>query len=74
VDLALRKGELTSCWDELGRYPDTAGRLTLDVVGSFDPDSRVSCLRARRWHKLASDHVAVSAWYQVRHAKARRKG
>lgn len=65
VDRALRKGELTSCWDELGRYPATHGASTLDVVGSYDPDGRVTCLRARRWHQLHSDHIAVSAWYAI---------
>lgn len=71
VDRALRKGELTSCWDELGRYPDTHEGQTIDVVGSYDPDTRVSCLRARRWHKLNSDHLAVSAWYTIQRVRAR---
>lgn len=71
VDRALMKGDLTSCWDELGRYPNTHGGNTLDVVGSYDPDRRVTCLRARRWHKLDSDHIAVSAWYQIRRPQLR---
>lgn len=66
VDKALRKGDLTSCWDELGRYPDTHGDHTLDVVGSYDPDRRVTCLRARHWPRMSSDHRPVSAVYDVR--------
>lgn len=69
VDLALRKGELTSCWDELGRYPDTHGRTTIDVVGSYDPDSRVSCTRAKVYPQLHSDHLPLAAFYSVRPRK-----
>lgn len=66
VDRALRMADLTSCWDELGRYPDTHGNTTLDVVGSYDPDRRVSCLRARVFPQLHSDHRPLSAWYSIR--------
>lgn len=69
VDAALRKGQLTSCWDELGRWPGTHGAATLDVVGSYDPDHRVSCERARVWPLTHSDHRAVSAWYSIRPAR-----
>lgn len=72
VDRAMAKGDLTSCWDELGRWPDTHGHSTLDVVGSYDPDRRVHCLRARRWPSGHSDHRAVSAWYLILHAIPRR--
>lgn len=66
VDGALKAGQLTSCWDELGRWPATHGRQTLDVVGSYDPDHRVTCKRAKVWHQLHSDHRQVSAFYAVR--------
>lgn len=69
LDRALRKGELTSCWDELGEWPPTHGGVrgpTLDVVGSYDPDRRVECARARVWPAENSDHRPVSAWYTVR--------
>lgn len=67
---ALAKGELTSCWDELGRYPDSHGNALLDIIGSYDPDRRVSCIRARVWARSArvrlhSDHRPVSAWYRI---------
>lgn len=68
VDKALSAGDLVSCWDELGRYPDThpgGPDSPIDVVGKYDPDRRVSCLRARRWHQLHTDHVALSAWYRI---------
>lgn len=66
VDRELRRGDLTSCWDELGRYPDTVPGATIDIIGSYDPDRRVECLRARTWHALHSDHKSVSAWYRIR--------
>lgn len=72
VDLALRKGELTSCWDELGRYPDTHGQHTLDLVGSYDPDGRVSCTGARVYAQLHSDHRPMFARYSVRPQQKRR--
>lgn len=71
MDAALAKGDLTSCWDELGHYPETEGALTLDIIGSYDPDKRVSCTRARRWPPAHSDHRAVSAWYKVAHPRGR---
>lgn len=67
---ALAKGELTSCWDELGRYPDSHGNALLDIIGSYDPDRRVSCIRARVWPQLHSDHRPVSAWYRISPVKA----
>lgn len=68
VDKALARGDLTSCWDELRRWPDTHGSSTLDVVGSYDLDRRASCIRARVWPQLRSDHRPLSAWYTVRPA------
>lgn len=65
VDKALRRGDLTSCWDELGKYPATHGRDTIDVIGSYDPDLRVVCKAVRRWPAGNSDHRPVSAWYAI---------
>jgi hypothetical protein len=65
-DAQLRRQDLTSCWDELGRWPAThENGGTIDVVGSYDPDRRVRCLRARTWHQLHSDHSALSAFYGI---------
>jgi hypothetical protein len=71
-DTALRRQDLTSCWDELGRWPAThfPQGTTLDWVGSFDPDRRVRCLRARTWHQLHSDHSALSAFYAISPVRA----
>jgi endonuclease/exonuclease/phosphatase (EEP) superfamily protein YafD len=71
VDASLRKGDLTSCWDELGQYPATEGTATLDVIGSYDPDRRVKCERARRWAGQHSDHRPVSAWYRISPSRVR---
>lgn len=70
-DAAERRADLTSCWDELGRWPPThePQGTTLDVVGSYDPDRRVRCLRARTWHQLHSDHHSLSAYYGIAPAR-----
>jgi len=70
VDKALRKAELTSCWDELGKWPATHEASTIDVIGSYDPDHRVDCVRGRRWPPGHSDHRAVSAWYRISPVRA----
>lgn len=70
MDHQLDAGDLTSCWDELGRYPATHGTATLDVVGSYDPDRRVHCVRARVWPRLSSDHRPMSAFYRIENRRA----
>lgn len=65
VSQALDAGRLTSCWDELGRYPATHGDHTIDVVGSYDLDGRVACTRATSWDTSGSDHRPIAAWYLV---------
>ena len=65
---------LVSCWDELGRYPDThpgGPDAPIDVVGKWDLDGRARCVRAHTWHQLHTDHLSVSAWYRIRGVKAR---
>lgn len=74
VSHALADGDLVSCWDELGRYPDThpgGPDAPIDVIGKYDPDRRVTCVSAGRWHQLHTDHVSVSAWYRIRDVKLR---
>jgi hypothetical protein len=60
---------LTTVWDELAVYPGTHGNAktggTIDIIGSYDPDRRVSADSVRVWRKLNSDHLQVSAWYDV---------
>jgi endonuclease/exonuclease/phosphatase (EEP) superfamily protein YafD len=67
----LDEGGLTTCWDELGVYPATHGQnngpgKTIDVIGSYDRDGRVSCDKARAWPKVAADHNPISAWYKIK--------
>lgn len=64
-DRITRRRDLTTCWDELGKYPRTHGRRTIDVIGSYDPDTRVAARSARAWPRGHSDHRAISAWYDV---------
>lgn len=66
----FRGKPFTSCWDELGKYPDTHGDRTLDVLASHDTDRRVKCLSARslrdRQVFLNTDHYLIEAVYEVR--------
>lgn len=55
---------MTTIWDELGRYPGTHGRRTIDVIGSYDRDRRVVGHRAYVRNQNA-DHDRADAWYQV---------
>jgi hypothetical protein len=59
---------LTTCWDELGKWPDT-GHGNIDVVGSVDNDHRVKCENAKvltdKDLELFTDHFVVSTQYRV---------
>ena len=61
---------LTSCWDELGKYPPTLGkRSTIDVIASYDRDGRVSFVNAHSYADrellLATDHNLVEAEIKI---------
>jgi hypothetical protein len=65
---------LVSVFDELGEYPSTHGNRTIDVIGSYDPDKRVSALRVKVGAKgntpeRHSDHRIVDAWYRIKPMK-----
>jgi hypothetical protein len=64
---------LTTCWDELGKHPNT-GHGNIDVIASVDKDKRVTCHDAYvlndRELFLYSDHFLVIAVYDV-HTLAR---
>jgi len=63
----LDQGNLTTCWDEEGVWPPTHGHGgTIDVIGSYDLDARVSCVRAKSHKKVESDHRPISAWYEIK--------
>jgi hypothetical protein len=59
---------LTSAWDETGTYERT-GHGNIDVIASFDPDSRVKAISCRalddREFHLHTDHFMVEAVYEV---------
>jgi hypothetical protein len=66
----LDEGGLTTCWDEIGLYPATHGQnngpgKTIDIIGSYDLDVRVTCEKARAWPKSNADHNPISAWYRI---------
>lgn len=69
-DLDVLSGApLTTCWDELGKWPNT-GHGPIDVIASYDGDGRVECRAARVWDdkalKLHTDHYLIEATYDVR--------
>lgn len=68
-DAALNAGQLSTVWDELGHHPSTHGRRTIDVIGTYDPDKRLSVVRARSWPRQHSDHAPTSAWFRVNNRK-----
>ena len=56
----------TTCWDELGYHPHTRDSRTIDVVGSYDHDGRVSAHSARVLRLgLFTDHRSILATYAV---------
>jgi hypothetical protein len=66
---------LTTCWDELGKWPNT-GHGNIDVVGSVDSDKRVTCESAKVLTDadlhLFTDHFVVSTQYRVRKLNQRK--
>lgn len=56
---------LTSVWDELGVTPGTHGPRTIDVIGSYDRDRRVSAASVRVYRGRNSDHRPIAARYRV---------
>lgn len=62
-------GPLTSCWDELHKWPNT-GHGCIDVIASYDKDVRTTCTGARSLNNkqfpLHTDHFYCEAEYKVR--------
>lgn len=60
---------VTTCWDELKKYPDT-GHGNIDVIASLDADQKVTCKSARvytdRDLPLNTDHYLVEAVYSIK--------
>lgn len=67
-------GPVTSCWDELKKWPDT-GHGNIDVIASFDKDRRAVCLSAKALDDetlpLFSDHYLIEATYDIKTKKAK---
>lgn len=61
----LRRHGLTSAYDELGRYPDTHGKKTYDIVGTADADGRIKAVDIVRWPARHSDHRRMSFLFDV---------
>ena len=63
---------LTSVWDELGRWENT-GHGNIDVIASYDKDSRVKALYGRALDDselfMHTDHFPVEAGFSVKHLK-----
>jgi hypothetical protein len=61
---------ITTCWDELNKYPPTLRNSTIDVVASVDDDGRVACKSAKvltdKAFFLHQDHFVVVTEYTVR--------
>lgn len=62
-------GPMTSCWDELKKYPGTLGTRTIDFIASYDGDGMVKCLSAHSFSDkelfLYTDHNYVEAVYRI---------
>lgn len=64
----FRKAGLRSVFDELGEYPNTHHRRTIDIIGSYNPDRRVSAQSVRVLPRdgRSVDHLIVVAEYSIR--------
>lgn len=69
-DTFLGQARMVSCWDELGKWPNT-GHGNIDVVAKYAPDSRSECDYARvlddREFSLNTDHFLLEVGYSIRH-------
>lgn len=63
--------DFTTVWDELEVYPDTSpdkAERTIDVIGTYDLDGRVSVVSARTLvSKFYTDHLPIEAIINVDH-------
>lgn len=59
------KAGLWTVYDELNRYPATAGNKTIDIVARMNKDRGVKADRMKVWPALNMDHQQVSVWYRL---------
>lgn len=65
----LEENGLISCWDDAKLWPPThkgKHKSTIDIVGRWKKDKRVSFNKAIVWPSKYSDHFPVSAFYDIR--------
>lgn len=74
-DVFLGQARMTTCWDELGVWPNT-GHGNIDFIASYDADARVRCIQARAFTdkqiRFGSDHFLIEATYRIRNLKSAR--
>lgn len=68
----LESNGLRSVNDSLKKYPNTHGRRTIDIIGYYKKDARVSPknlwvvpFKSKRWGKRYSDHKMVVAVFHI---------
>jgi hypothetical protein len=65
VQKPLTRGRLVSIYDALDKYPATHGSRTIDVIGHFDADGRVTPEKVRVGKVRNSPHRVVDATYTI---------
>lgn len=65
VQRPLTLGGLTSIYDDLGKYPNTHGNSTIDVIGAYKRDGRVHPVGVRTFGNRGSDHLMVMGVYEI---------
>lgn len=84
-DVLFGEAGLTTIWDEVGfetrhgKIVNTHGDVlgpagsVIDVIGSYDKDTRVKAHEVRVWPRLDGlDHAQISAWYNVKRLARKR--
>lgn len=71
----FRSKHLQTCWRDAGHRPATrTSGSTIDVIGRYKLDARVSFKRYKAWPFQNSDHRPFSVWYQITQSKAKGGG
>lgn len=66
IEYNFRQAGLQSIYDALDEYPDTHGKKTLDVIGHYLKDKRVTPVKVTVEAKQHKDHHDVLAEYDIR--------
>ena len=66
VRQAFEDARIETIWDELNlRKPTHKKGLTIDLIGRYAHDRRVSAHKIRRWGPGFADHIAFSVYYRI---------